>query len=156
MDLHLTAHHPSTDEKAVVDRELGADPGSNGRSAFGGHDTQRHKLLPVLHALQARVGFLSPGALNHVSERLNVAPAEVHGVASFYGMFSLSPRPKVVAGQTVFNIYGNGPRFGEPRLHLHSREIGIPIARSKDPVRVVAPAPEHMHERLRACGWQGE
>src|ERR1700751_4644387 len=22
------------------------------------------------------------------------------------------------------NIYGNGPRFGEPRLHLHSREIG--------------------------------
>jgi 23S rRNA-/tRNA-specific pseudouridylate synthase len=23
------------------------------------------------------------------------------------------------------NIYGNGPRFGEPRLHLHSREIGV-------------------------------
>ena len=23
------------------------------------------------------------------------------------------------------NIYGNGPRFGEPRLHLHSREIVI-------------------------------
>ena len=23
------------------------------------------------------------------------------------------------------NIYGNGPRFGEPTLHLHSREIGI-------------------------------
>jgi NADH-quinone oxidoreductase subunit F len=59
--------------------------------------SQRHKLLPVLHALQARVGFLSPGALNYVSERLNVAPAEVHGVASFYGMFSLSSRPKVVA-----------------------------------------------------------
>ena len=46
------------------------------------------------------------------------------------------------------NIYGNGPRFGEPRLHLHSREIGVPISRNKEPVRVVAPAPAHMHERL--------
>ena len=54
------------------------------------------------------------------------------------------------------NIYGNGPRFGEPRLHLHSCEIVIPISRNKDPVRVAAPAPAHMHERLRACGWNGE
>jgi tRNA pseudouridine32 synthase/23S rRNA pseudouridine746 synthase len=48
------------------------------------------------------------------------------------------------------------PRFGEPRLHLHSREIVIPISRNKDPIRVVAPAPAHLHERLRACGWDGE
>jgi tRNA pseudouridine32 synthase/23S rRNA pseudouridine746 synthase len=54
------------------------------------------------------------------------------------------------------NIYGNGPRFGEPRLQLHSREIGIPISRNKDPVRVTAPAPGHMQERLRACGRNGE
>ena len=51
------------------------------------------------------------------------------------------------------NIYGNGPRFGEPRLHLHSREIVIPISRNKDPVRVVAPAPAHLQERLGRCGW---
>jgi tRNA pseudouridine32 synthase/23S rRNA pseudouridine746 synthase len=54
------------------------------------------------------------------------------------------------------NIYGNGPRIGEPRLHLHSRGIAIPISRNKEPVQVTAPAPEHMHERLRACGWNGE
>lgn len=54
------------------------------------------------------------------------------------------------------NIYGNGPRFGEPRLHLHAREIVIPLSRNKPPVQVVAPAPLHMHERLRACGWNGE
>ncbi len=54
------------------------------------------------------------------------------------------------------NIYGNGPRFGEPRLHLHAREIVIPISKNKEPVRVVAPAPAHIHERLRACGWNGE
>jgi tRNA pseudouridine32 synthase/23S rRNA pseudouridine746 synthase len=54
------------------------------------------------------------------------------------------------------NIYGNGPRFGEPSLHLHSREIVIPISRNKDPVRAVAPAPAHLQQRLRACGWNGE
>jgi tRNA pseudouridine32 synthase/23S rRNA pseudouridine746 synthase len=54
------------------------------------------------------------------------------------------------------NIYGNGPRFGEPRLQLHSREIVIPISKNKDPVRVSAPAPAHLQEQLRACGWTGE
>jgi tRNA pseudouridine32 synthase / 23S rRNA pseudouridine746 synthase len=54
------------------------------------------------------------------------------------------------------NIYGNGPRFGEPRLHLHSREIVVPISRNKEAVRVTAPAPLHMQERLRACGWTDE
>ena len=54
------------------------------------------------------------------------------------------------------NIYGNGPRFGEPTLHLHSRGIVIPISKNKDPVSVTAPAPAHLYERLRACGWGGE
>lgn len=54
------------------------------------------------------------------------------------------------------NIYGNGPRFGEPILHLHSREIVVPISKNKEPVHVTAPAPEHMRERLRKCGWNGE
>jgi NADH-quinone oxidoreductase subunit F len=51
----------------------------------------------VLHAIQKRIGWISPGALNYVALRLDVAPAEVHGVASFYGMFSLEPRPRIVA-----------------------------------------------------------
>jgi len=54
------------------------------------------------------------------------------------------------------NIYGNGPRFGEPSLHLHAREILIPLSKNKPPVHVTAPAPSHMHERLRACGWNRE
>ena len=29
------------------------------------------------------------------------------------------------------NIYGNGPRFGEPMLHLHAREIVIPISKQQ-------------------------
>jgi tRNA pseudouridine32 synthase/23S rRNA pseudouridine746 synthase len=48
------------------------------------------------------------------------------------------------------------PRFGEPSLHLHAREIAIPLSKNKPPVVVTAPAPMHLHERLKACGWNGE
>jgi tRNA pseudouridine32 synthase/23S rRNA pseudouridine746 synthase len=54
------------------------------------------------------------------------------------------------------NIYGNGRRFGEPTLHLHAREIVIPLSKNKPPVRVVAPVPPHLQERLTACGWKRE
>jgi len=109
VDLHLTAAQPTTEEKAAVDAELGPpetgwEGGSRqiekeGRFAFSGCDarSRRHLLLPVLHAIQARIGWISPGALNYASLRLDVAPAEVHGVASFYAMLSLRPRPTVVA-----------------------------------------------------------
>ncbi len=92
MDIHLTAAHATAEEKAAVDAELGIR--TTGGTAC---PTRRDLLLPLLHAIQARIGWISPGALNYVSVRLDVAPAEVHGVASFYGMFSLSPRPAVMA-----------------------------------------------------------
>jgi tRNA pseudouridine32 synthase/23S rRNA pseudouridine746 synthase len=53
-------------------------------------------------------------------------------------------------------IYGNAPRTGGPILHLHAREIAVPLYKNRDPIRVVAPVPEHIHERLAACGWEGE
>jgi tRNA pseudouridine32 synthase / 23S rRNA pseudouridine746 synthase len=53
-------------------------------------------------------------------------------------------------------IYGNAPRAGGPGLQLHSREIVVPLYKNRDPVRVIAPVPDHMRERLMACGWPGE
>jgi len=54
------------------------------------------------------------------------------------------------------NIYGTAPREGVPGLHLHARQIVIPIQRNRPPVTVVAPVPEHMRERFAACGWPGD
>jgi NADH-quinone oxidoreductase subunit F len=48
---------------------------------------RRHLLLPVLHALQNQIGWISPGGLNYASEQLQVPPAEAYGVATFYEMF---------------------------------------------------------------------
>ena len=105
MDLHLTEDQATGAEKAAVDGVLGLPKsGWEGgtRSELGGHaalanSARRDQLLPVLHAIQSRAGWISPGALNYVAVRMNLPPAEIYGVASFYAMFSLSPRAPIVA-----------------------------------------------------------
>ena len=107
MDLHLTGAQATDEERAAVDSELGLPQSGakdNSQEAAGAHvacetntKASRHLLLPVLHAIQDRIGWISPGALNYIASRLDVAPAEIYGVASFYGMFSLQPQPPVVA-----------------------------------------------------------
>ena len=52
------------------------------------------------------------------------------------------------------NIYGRAPRMGGPPLHLHSREIVVPISKNKPPVKITAPVPAHMRAALTACGWK--
>ena len=110
MDLHLTAATPTQDERAAIDELLGApflgqgdvaiaaSGDVEGRVARGGHEVRERRtlLLPALHALQSRVGWISEGGLNYVCSRLTVAPAEAYGVATFYAMFSVEPRPLTV------------------------------------------------------------
>jgi tRNA pseudouridine32 synthase/23S rRNA pseudouridine746 synthase len=48
------------------------------------------------------------------------------------------------------------PRPDAPGLQLHAREVVVPISKNKEPVRVVAPVPPHLRERLTLCGWNGE
>ena len=100
MDLHLTSATATDVERRAVATVLGAegDRADALRTAIGGRADRdrRHLLLPVLHAVQRGVGWISEGAVNHVAERLVVAPAEVYGVASFYSLFSTRPRAGTV------------------------------------------------------------
>ena len=43
------------------------------------------------------------------------------------------------------NIYGGGPRLGGPGLHLHAREVVVPLYKNRPAIRVSAPVPLHMH-----------
>jgi NADH-quinone oxidoreductase subunit F len=106
VDLKLLDSPPTTAERDAVDGALGVPAsawvggirGADGHSARGGHDAraQRHLLLPVLHEVQSRIGWISPAALGYVCRRLTIPPAEAYGVASFYALFSLEPRPPLV------------------------------------------------------------
>ena len=93
MDRHLSpGAAASPEEREAIDAVVNAAHLAPGTLAPG----TRHLLLPALHAAQARIGWISEGALNHISERLSVPPAEAYGVASFYDMFSMKPRPPSV------------------------------------------------------------
>src|SRR5215475_5969891 len=89
--MDIRVHEPQADEaeRASVDSVLGTPQGISGHEAR----SQRHLLLPALHAVQDRFGWLTPGALNYISQRLVVPPAELFGVATFYHLFSMTPQP---------------------------------------------------------------
>jgi NADH-quinone oxidoreductase subunit F len=108
VDLKLMQAEATAIERSAVDDLLGPPQSAwdgavertelDHRVARGGHDARddRHLLLPALHALQASVGWISPGGMNYVCERLTVPPAEAYGVATFYAMFSVEERPATV------------------------------------------------------------
>ena len=105
MDLRFSNAEASTDERDAVDRLLGLGEGGwhggerdekDHRRAHSGRAarSRRHLVMEALHALNDRVGWISPGGLNYVGRRLSVAPADVYSVATFYALFSTHPRPK--------------------------------------------------------------
>src|SRR5262245_18193415 len=106
MDLKLVPHaEPTAGERAALDDVLGTpasgweggarETGAEGNTAAGGHAARerRHLLLPALWALQERIGWISPGGLNEICRRMSVPPADAYGVATFYALFALEPRP---------------------------------------------------------------
>ena len=113
MDLHVVGPAASPGERAAIDAVLepeigpardgwsgGArDTGLDSHVARGGHEARarRDLLLPALEAAAGQAGWVSRGALNHISRRLTVPPADAYGVASFYSLLSTTPRPPVVA-----------------------------------------------------------
>jgi bidirectional [NiFe] hydrogenase diaphorase subunit len=49
-------------------------------------------LIQILHTAQGIFGYLPLPVLQYVSRELNVPPAQVYGVATFYHFFSLKPK----------------------------------------------------------------
>jgi NADH-quinone oxidoreductase subunit F len=88
MDLHFTADEPTPEERAAVDGCLVG-------LAIAPDVDRRQYLLPVLHAIQDRMGWISPGAMNHACRQLEVPPADAFGVADFYALFQTRPHPPV-------------------------------------------------------------
>jgi len=63
---------------------------------LGRYPTKKAALLPLLWLCQDRWGWISPEVLEAVAERLELAPAYVEGVATFYTMYRLTPPGRYV------------------------------------------------------------
>ena len=100
MDVKVNAEQATKVEVAAIESVLGPaiDGWRSGLRTESDHHVgvggqqlreRRHELLGVLHAVNDRIGWISPGAVNEISTRTDIAPAEVFAVASFYALFAL-------------------------------------------------------------------
>ncbi|MER6125077.1 NADH-ubiquinone oxidoreductase-F iron-sulfur binding region domain-containing protein [Streptomyces sp. NPDC001795] len=181
MDLHFGDGKPTDEERAAVDALLGPPESSwegadrsdaDLRWARGGREARERRdlLLPGLHALNDRIGWISEGALGYLCRRLTVPPAEAYGVATFYAMFSVEPRPATVlhictdlacaaagAGEMCAGIESRlGPSGGvsverSPCLGLCERAPAALAVRAGDPVRTAVSAPTTVEAAVLAA-----
>jgi NADH-quinone oxidoreductase subunit E len=56
----------------------------------------KSKLIPILQATQEEYKYLPQEVLAFISSALNMSPASVYGVATFYSHFSLTPKGKYI------------------------------------------------------------
>ncbi|WP_432192328.1 NAD(P)H-dependent oxidoreductase subunit E [Streptomyces sp. bgisy027] len=184
MDLRFGDSKPTDDERAAVDALLGPPESSwegaardemraaDLRWAKGGRAARdrRDLLLPGLHAINDRIGWISEGALDYLCRRLTVPPSEAYGVATFYAMFSVKPRPATVlhvctdlacaaagANEVCAGIEARlGPGSGvtvqrSPCLGLCERAPAALAIKAGDPVRTAVSAPATVHDAVLAA-----
>lgn len=56
------------------------------------HGYAGNALIEVLHTGQELYGHLEPRLLQEIAEKLHLPPSRVYGVATFYSLFSLTPK----------------------------------------------------------------
>ncbi|MES2454404.1 MAG: NAD(P)H-dependent oxidoreductase subunit E [Bacteroidota bacterium] len=84
---------------------------------------QKSALLPILHEVQAELGWLSDTAMDKVAAYLNILPIEVYEVASFYSMYFLKPQ-----GKYMLEVCRTGPccLVGAEKLMKHiEHRLGV-------------------------------
>jgi len=62
-------------------------------------DRKRSAVLPALYLVQRQQGYITANAMRHVAELLEITPADVEDVVSFYTMFYTKP-----VGKYVINV----------------------------------------------------
>lgn len=55
-----------------------------------------NKLIPILQAVQEEYRYLPEKILTFIATSLDISPAKVYGVATFYSHFALAPKGKYV------------------------------------------------------------
>lgn len=116
MDLKTTTDEATPAEKAAIAAAVPNAKIRNGRVVRIDRNL-RHHLLGALAATQDAIGWVSPGAMNEIAVRLQVPPAEVFAVASFYALLSTGERSgplahvcdDVACGPDLINALGDRP-----------------------------------------------
>ena len=83
------------------------------------YPSKRSALMPLLYEVQERDGYVTEEGMVEVAEVIDLTPAEVLGVCSFYSMFKRTPQGKLLVSVcTSVSCMVNG---GE-ELYAHLRD----------------------------------
>ncbi len=89
--------------------------------------TYEARILPALHRIQDRFGYLNNEAMEQVARDINVKLYQIHAVASFYPHFRTTPPPKVtlrICRDMACHMAGSGKQLKELGA-LASKDIAI-------------------------------
>jgi len=81
----------------------------------------RSAIMPMLHLVQARAGFVTPEGIEVIAEKLDLTTAEVNAVASFYTQYRRTPAGEYHVGvctNTLCAIMGGDEIFAGLKEHL--------------------------------------
>ena len=90
------------------------------REVIARYPHAKSALLPLLHLAQDRDGCVTPEAMRDIGGLLDLAPAQVLGVCSFYSMLKREPCGRLVVSvcTNVACLVNGGPQLVE---HLRDR-----------------------------------
>jgi tRNA pseudouridine32 synthase/23S rRNA pseudouridine746 synthase len=103
-------------------------------------------------------------ALTHLATPLPTFPRKGGGNLTRLGLEPLTGRTHqlrvhcAAMGWPILGdaIYGTASRKDGTMLHLHAREVVVPLYKNRAPICVVAPIPAHMRAALSQCGWRDD
>jgi NADH-quinone oxidoreductase subunit E len=90
---------------------------------IGRYPSPRSALLPMLHLVQAEEGYLTPAGIAFCAGQLDLTPAEVTAVATFYSMYRRTPTGDYLVGvctNTLCAVMG-----GDAILEVLEEHLGV-------------------------------
>ncbi len=87
------------------------------------HKSEQWGLIPLLQEIQEAIGYIPPESIEKISGAVNLFPAQVQGVITFYAGFTLKPKGKYVVRVcrgTACHVKG-----GRSILRLMKKELGL-------------------------------
>jgi NADH-quinone oxidoreductase subunit E len=94
------------------------------REYFAHYPTRQAVVLPALHAVNERLGYVPERAVVEIAELLELAPAQVQDTLSFYGFFR-QDKPQGRTRVWFCRSLSCAARGGEELLDCLCRKLGI-------------------------------
>ena len=97
--------------------ELRSTLAADAAEIIGRYPQPRSALMPLLHLVQAEVGYVSEDGIRYVAEQLGLSEAYVAAVSSFYTMYKRGP---------VSYTHLRSAKIASPPITAHSELVHTP------------------------------